>query len=324
MNAGVVRYEEKRRRKGKKFKLILPALFFILLSGTVINPAMCKNSFADTINLGNANVISGLLNSEEAQLKKSNQLFTNKHIFKSSLSEVVINKKELQILPPVAGGIQALSMVPGIIVRGYNANVGAARNEIMIRGFASGWSSASPDYQSHKLMELFDGVPSTNLDGHWVSSFFPFASMLQGINVIYGPGNPSSRWYASTGGTINFIPIQPTDKPGADVNFSVGSYNAYTEEADMRTGLIDGWSTVIAAGNTNSNNFRQYSSEYPTKADALYIKTVKTLENGYLSFGYYDVNTVEKRPNFIPVSPLPGVYTNGLNGSGTFYSEQTS
>ena len=95
MNAGVVRYEEKRRRKGKKFTLILPALFFILLSGTVINPAMCKNSFADTINLGNANVISGLLNSEEAQLKKVGGQLTNKKIFKFPLSEYVVAKKQL-------------------------------------------------------------------------------------------------------------------------------------------------------------------------------------------------------------------------------------
>ena len=94
MNVGVMRYKEKRRRKGKKFKLILPVIFFILtvLVGIVINLAMCKNSFADTINLGNANVISGLLSSEEAQLKKVGGQLTNKRIFKSPLSEYVVKR----------------------------------------------------------------------------------------------------------------------------------------------------------------------------------------------------------------------------------------
>ena len=94
------------------FKLILPVLFFVLFGITVFNPAACKNSLGDTINLGNANVISGLLNSEQAQLKKSNQLLTKKKIFESSLSEYVVNKEILQTVTPVGGAMQALSLAP--------------------------------------------------------------------------------------------------------------------------------------------------------------------------------------------------------------------
>lgn len=52
--------KEKRRHKRKGSKLILPVLFFVMLGGTVIS----KNSFSDTINLGNANVISNVLSSD--------------------------------------------------------------------------------------------------------------------------------------------------------------------------------------------------------------------------------------------------------------------
>ena len=327
MNVGVMRYKEKRRRKGKNFKLILPVLFFIILGSAVI----LKNSFADTINLGNANVISNVLSSEEVQLKKSNQLLTKKKIFESALSEYVVNKEILQTVTPVGGAIQALSLAPGIMVRGYNPNVGASRSQISVRGFNTGWNSATPDMNVDKLTSLFDGIPMDNLDGEWRSSALPFASMLQGVNVIYGPGNPDTRWFDSIGGTINYIPIQPTAKPGGDVNLSAGSFNAYTEEFDLRTGLIGGWSTVIAGGNTFSNDFRVQSSNNLAKAQSLYIKTVKTLQNGWISFGGYAVDDVEERPNFIPVNPVsdaatPGGYIamNGLDGGGDYYSQATS
>jgi iron complex outermembrane receptor protein len=318
---------EKRRRKGKNFKLILPVfLFFVLLGSTAI-----QNSFSDTINLGNANVISNVLSNEEAQLKKVNKVLTKQQIFKSILSEYVVNKEQLSLVPPVGGGIQALSLAPGVMVRGYNPNVGASRSQISMRGFNAGWNSATPDLNTNKLTNLFDGIPMDNLDGEWRSSALPFASMLQGVNIIYGPGNPDTRWFDSIGGTINSIPVQPTAKPGADVNLSAGSFNAYTEEFDLRTGLIDGWSTVIAAGNTFSNDFRVQSSNNLAKAQSLYIKTVKTLQNGYLSFAGYYTDAVEERPNFIPVNPLsdastPGGYVteNGLDVPGPLYSQATS
>lgn len=316
--------KEKRRRKGKNFKLILPVLFFVLFGITVFNPAACKNSLGDTINLGNANVISGLLSSEQAQLKKSNQLLTKKKIFESSLSEYVVNKEILQTVTPVGGAMQALSMAPGIMIRGYNANVGASRSQESIRGFNAGWNSATPDLNTNKITNLFDGIPMDNLDGEWRSSALPLASMIQGVNIIYGPGNPDTRWFDSIGGTVNTIPIQPTAGFGSDVNFSVGSFGAYTEEADLRTGLIGGWSTVIAAGNTISNDFRDQSSNDLAKSQSLFIKTVRTLNNGWISFGGYAVDAFEERPNFIPVNATPGVTENGSNVSGPYYSQATS
>jgi len=89
----------KRRQKSKNFKLILLVLFFILLGST----AICKNSFSDTINLGNANVISNVLSNEEAQLikekkelKKTDEKFTKKKIFKSTQAEHVVSKKQIE------------------------------------------------------------------------------------------------------------------------------------------------------------------------------------------------------------------------------------
>jgi len=302
-----------------------------LITGSTANTAATINANTKkTIKIAKITT-SGVYSQTQKQHKKISGKFTKKHIFKSILSEYVVNKEQLSLVPPVGGGIQALSLVPGVMVRGYNPNVGASRSQISMRGFTAGWNSATPDMNDNKLTNLFDGIPMDNLDGEWRSSSIPFASMLQGINIIYGPGNPDTRWFDSIGGTINYIPIQPTAKAGADVNLSAGSFNAYTEEFDIRTGLIDGWSTVIAAGNTFSNDFRVQSSNNLAKAQSLYIKTVKILENGYISFGGYAVDTVEERPNFIPVNVAydtasPGGYVamNGLDGGGQPYSQATS
>lgn len=317
--------KEIKKKKAKRNRSLPFFLLLVLFLSVSWATAYSDNSYADTINLGNASVISSVLNSEQVQLKKSNKLLTKKKIFESPLSQYVVNKEILKTVTPVGGALQALSLAPGIMIRGYNPNVGASRAQESVRGFNAGWNSATPDLNTNKLTNLFDGIPMDNLDGEWRSSALPLASMIQGINVIYGPGNPGTRWFDSIGGTINTIPIQPTAKPGADVSFSVGSYNAYTESVDLRTGLIDGWSTVIAGSNTISNDFRGGGSgDFLAKGQSLYVKTVKTLAHGWISFGGYAVDAFEKRPNFIPVNPTQGITFTGSGLPGPYYSQATS
>ena len=322
MNAGVERYEEKRRRKGKKFKLILPVLFFLFIAGRS-NFAFAQQNSNGVISLGVATSTSvrRLLSYEKKQIK----VISNKEIFKSTQSEVVINKNEIENAG-MGNAAQALQMAPGVSVRSYGGNNPSDRSQVYVRGLSQGWGSASGSIARHEVMVLFDGVPMTDyVRNAWQPNMIPILSMIEGINVIYGPGNPYNRWYGSIGGTLNFIPVQPTVKPSAEISLGTGSYNTYYTNFTLSSGLTNGWDFIFSGGYVRENTFRTGSFNAPSHSYAFFAKAVKTLNNGSLSFGAYAARSSAYRPNFIPVSPVQGVTTQGLNANGApLYSEQTS
>jgi hypothetical protein len=170
-------------------------------------------------------------------------------------------------------------------------------------------------------MVLFDGVPMTDyVRNAWQPNMIPILSMIEGINVIYGPGNPYNRWYGSIGGTLNFIPVQPTVKPSAEISLGTGSYNTYYTNFTLSSGLTNGWDFIFSGGYVRENTFRTGSFNAPSHSYAFFAKAIKTLNNGSLSFGAYAARSSAYRPNFIPVSPVQGVTTQGLNASGAPYT----
>ena len=95
----------------------------------------------------------------------------------------------------------------------------------------------------------FDGVPLVNPStGLWQSNQIPQLDLIQGIRVIYGPGNPESRWYNDLGGQIQLIPLQPSKYMGGFFDLSYGSFNSRNLFVAFNTGDIKGWRTVVAAG----------------------------------------------------------------------------
>ena len=300
----------------KKFKLILPLLFFILSCDIVINSAMCKNSSADTINLGKANVVSGLLNSEEAQLKKISRKFTKKHIFKSTQSEAIVNKKKIENAIETGGGVaQALAMAPGIQVTGYGGNSGLGKNGVMVRGIKVGAYANTVGTIRNGITVSFDGIPMNNLIGYdtgWNSATLPIANFLSGINVIYGPGNPDSRWFDSLGGTINFIPVQPTANMSDTAYASIGSFNSYTLFNKMSTGFFDhGWDAVLAAGYTHADSFLQPTNgaTMSNRAYSFYGKLIKVFNGNSFIIGAYASRYKGYLPDNSASSSTAGFYS---------------
>ena len=57
-----------------------------------------------------------------------------------------------------------------------------------------------------------NSLPASN--GHWEPTQLPIMPMFSGVQVIYGPGDPSGRWYDSLGDTVNFVPVEPQKEPG--------------------------------------------------------------------------------------------------------------
>ena len=281
-----------------------------------------------TVNIGEVNAV----NVPHKALKKTDTKLTKKKIFQSAQAELVINHDELRAAGPVGGAAQALAQSPGVRVVSAGA-VGAQRSAISVNGIEQGWGGLQGLTSNGLLGVTFDGVPMNNPgSGLWATPEIPELSLISGINVIYGPGNPQSRWYDSLGGTIGFVPLQPTAKSGADVGFTMGSYDTDNLHFAMRTGLVDGYSAVVAGGATQANDYITSSEDgfaNPSHDEALYGKVVKLLPHGNVGVGAYLANSTSYRPSFIPISPIPGLTVNGFNSAGgtipgPLYSQPTS
>ncbi|MHB1281030.1 MAG: TonB-dependent receptor [Acidithiobacillus sp.] len=255
-----------------------------------------------------------------------NHVLSKTQIFHSSQSVTAVTKKQINLFNPSAGGIQALTNTPGVAVTGYNAGSVSGRSTVSLRGVQVGWNSVPGNLETNGITALFDGIPLNSViqGTSWHSNEIPVGNLLSGINVIYGPGNPSSRWYDSIGGTINFIPVQPTRKSQAKVSVSYGSNQAETASAVANTGEKDGWSAVVATAIAHGDTFRTGAYNWPSQSNQIFAKVRKLFTAGRISFGAYWVKNNEMRPNDIPVSPIPGVTLGGLNQNAPLYSQTTS
>ena len=227
----------------------LSVLQCALLCALAATSATAAAHDTSSVNVGTVNAQSR--KKAEALLKATSTKLTKRKIFKSTQTERVIGKRQIAANGPVAGAAQALSMAPGVAVRGYGGISGSARYEIALRGVKVGWSSVNGDVERNGITVLFDGVPMNNLISHnggWDSNEIPIMELISGVNVIYGPGNPASRWFDSVGGTINFVPVQPTKQAGGSLGLTYGSDQTEGANLIANTGTHDGWSTVVAGG----------------------------------------------------------------------------
>ncbi|MHB1752373.1 MAG: TonB-dependent receptor [Acidiferrobacter sp.] len=285
----------------------------------------------DAVDIGAVHAGSGTSKASRA-LRKTDKKLTPEQIFHDAQSERVIEHDEIAAAGPVGGAAQALAQSPGVRVVSAGA-VGAQRAAISVNGIEQGWGGLQGLTSNGLLAITFDGVPMNNPgSGLWATPQIPELSLLSGINVIYGPGNPDSRWYDSLGGTIGFVPLQPTRRPSADLGVTLGSYATQGFHFAMRTGLHDGYSSVFAAGATQSNDYIQSQEDgfaNPSHDQALYAKIVKLLPHGNVGVGAYVADSRSYRPAFIPLGPIAGLTVNGFTAAGAtipgpLYSETTS
>ena len=267
-----------------------------------------------------------------AKAKKSfdSKVYTRRQLQKSTQPVKTVTKQELNLVGPAASGMQALSILPNVKISSYNASSASSRSTLSMRGMKVGNNSIPGDLATNAITMELDGVPLNSLiqSTGWHSPEVPIGALLQGINVVQGPGNPRSRWYDSLGGTVNFVPMQPSRHANTKVSLSLGSFRTNVISLVHNTGDHNGWSTVFGVARAGSQSIRSTGDSMPSKTLQAYLKTRKSLENGSLSFGAYAEQNDEQRPNMIPVSAADAqsnsIYVNGLGAGGQLYSEQTS
>jgi iron complex outermembrane receptor protein len=295
------------------------AVVAALIAGTV--PAHAQHA----TNIGSVEARANV----GAQGKKKNfasKVLSAKEKVRATQPVKTVPKFMFELVSPQGGGLQALGTLPNVYISGYNVGSASARNTISMRGVKVGFNSIPGDLETNAITAEFDGIPLNSLSQGtgWHSTETPIGALLSGLNVIEGAGNPRDRWYNSLGGTINFVPVQPTGSPGGRVSLSGGSFSSTIASAVFNTGAIDGWSTVMGAAGARQLTFRDTADTMPSDSEQGYVKTRKQLASGSVSFGAYFTRSDEWRPNMIPVSPNPEIHTDGLDGPGGLYSEQTS
>ena len=247
--------------------------------------------------------------------------------FASDQTVKVLDQDQIRAVSVVAGAAKALSLVPGVSTTTYGAT-GAAKSSISIDGIKTGWagfSGGNPDNGS--IGVTFDGVPMSNPgNGLWQSTLVPQTSLLQTMNVTYGPGNPMDRWYTNIGGGLAFVPLQPSATPGGEVVGTYGSFNTSNLSFNVQTGDVDGWETVIAGGFDHADSYLRAPDGFANNSDdyAFYLKTRKSWGSGDFSFGAYAARSGAYRPLATPLTPIPGVSINGYDKPGPAFSEQTT
>ena len=303
----------------------LPCMADIATSSVTAATSSSYNSKA--VNVGKVNADAEGLSKKGLVLRSLNSIPPYK-IINSTQSQLQVGKMFLGNLSPISGGIQLAKNLPGVFISGSNPSSSVGDNAIVINGFSVGSYSnttASPNFNS--IAVTFDGIPMNNPlsgDGGWYSAEIPIAALLSSANIVYGPGNPDSRWQASIGGTLNFIPVQPSAKASVKVAGSVGSYGASTESVIAQTGLHDGWATVIAGGYTSAK-VPGLEYDYPSHAYSFYIKSMKFFDgDNNISLGLYGENSYYLDNTSVPVTPLAGYTTNGYNVPGPLLSQETT
>jgi iron complex outermembrane receptor protein len=293
-----------------------------IVAGTKYSHATTMNDSGNNgINVGE---VSSSYNSNESSVTG---LPTNKKIAKSGQSILKVTKDQLKYMNPSVGGFQLAGRLPGVVVLGSNTNAGVGSNTININGFGVG-TGQSVNSKFDSVQINFDGIPMNNplsSDGGFYSMELPIGQLFEGTSVIYGPGNPDSRWQNSIGGTVNFSPIQPSTKPDAGVSLSYGSYGSKTAYAYANSGVFaDGWTAVLAAGYTDGR-VPGLEYDYPTKANMFYLKARKSYSSGTnFSFGVYGTTGSYFSTPGIPVTPIAGYTVNGYMVPGQLLSEKTS
>ncbi len=253
----------------------------------------------------------------------------HKQDFVSSSTVKTLDRDQIRASTTVGGAAQAMMLVPGVSVSSYGAT-GAQKSTISINGIKTGWagfSGGNPDNGS--IAPSFDGVPMSNPGNDlWQATLIPQTSLLQTINVTYGPGQPKDRWWTNIGGAIDFVPLQPSGAFGGDVALTYGSYQTKNVSFDLQTGDLRGWRTVIAGGWNHAHNFLRGRDGYenPSYNYAYYLKTRHPFAggDGDFSIGAYVARASAQRPFPIPVSPIPGIYITGPTTPGALISQQTT
>lgn len=307
-------------------KAVLSAIFIGGASIISYQPAFADGTSAISnraYNIGQVNQAAGV-----GVLPQDQQKLNKKNIQTSGETVKVIGKHEIASASPVGGAAAALAFAPGVNVSSYGGT-GASKSSISINGIKTGWTGFSGgNFDNGSIGVSFDGIPMVNPgNGLWQANLVPQNSLISAITATSGPGNVVDQWYNNIGGSLNFVPVEPSKTFSLKISQTYGSFDTLNSTFILQTGDLDGWDTVLAGGLGEANNYMTSPDGFksPSNNYAYYLKTQKHFDGGtILSLGAYAARSAAYRPLPTPVSPIPGVTINGYQRPGELFSQSTT
>jgi iron complex outermembrane recepter protein len=121
---------------------------------------------------------------------------------------------------------------------------------------------------------------------------------LDSVDIYRGVNNPAVNTYNSLGGTINYIPRQPTDEMGGDVGVDGGSFNTLDYHATFNTGDWHGIRQTISFERDFSSGWLQNTPDWN---DNIYYAGNADINDDTKVFAYFIYNKNRgDAPQFIP------------------------
>jgi outer membrane receptor protein involved in Fe transport len=130
---------------------------------------------------------------------------------------------------------------------------------------------------------------------------------LDSVDLYRGVNNPAVNTYDSLGGTINYIPRQPTETIGGDVGVDFGSFGTLNYHATFITGEWHGIKQTVSLESDDSRGWLQNTSDRNLN---LYYAGNAKIGSNTDGFGYFVYNRNHgNAPQFIPQGILDNQFS---------------
>lgn len=159
---------------------------------------------------------------------------------KAPYSEHVIGAQAIHNASLAQNAQTILARKPSI--NAFSTGPNGVRSTITFRAFNSG-----------QFSETFDGVPLNDMFNGGTTNQASNRNAIPltlndtaGIEIYNGVNNPAVNAYNSLGGTINFVPRQPSRHPGGALGVGYGSFGTVDWNAAANTGSLGGLRSLFA------------------------------------------------------------------------------
>jgi iron complex outermembrane receptor protein len=165
------------------------------------------------------------------------------------------------------------------------------RTTVYFRAFSSG--EFAETFDGVGLNDLFNGAVTNQASN--INNVLLTPANIDSVQVFRGINNPAVNSYNSLGGTIDYLPRQPSGKFGSEVEASYGSFATSEVRAVQNFDAVGGYRQVLtydriqtngwAPGTRDRNNNFYYSGNWSTEqGQRLAVYAVYNSNSGFTPF----------------------------------------
>ena len=213
---------------------------------------------------------------------------------KSTYTESTITPEAiLNITPSPATTVQTLLTTQPSIYATTGATNGM-ETDIKFRSFSDG--EFGETVAGVPLNDLFNSGVTYQADNR--NNALLITRDLDSVKIYRGINNPAVNTYNSLGGTINFIPRQPTETAGGDAGVDGGSFATFDYHLTLNTGNVHGVRQTVSIESDYSRGWLQHTADRNLN---IYYAGRADFGEATQLFGYFIYNRNRgNAPQFIP------------------------